>query len=182
MKSKQTMELSLNIYLCIYVLLYIVFLFIISLLHSSFSIISIPAITGPFIILLIWTLLLLRRNNNSHRKVKHKRILIMSIIPPLICLVLLGINEYNSNFNTEKWVNKFNERVYMTDNLLNNFKLQGLTKAEVYKLLGSPDNKSKSKLIYYLGRERGLIRIDSEQLMIKLNEKGIVTNYRVTTD
>ncbi|WP_158701603.1 hypothetical protein [Lentibacillus sp. Marseille-P4043] len=113
---------------------------------------------------------------------KHKRILIISIIPPLICLVLLGFNEYNSNFTTEKWVNKSNQRVYMTDNLLSNHKLQGLTKAEVYKLLGSPDNNNKSKLIYYLGRERGLIRIDSEQLMIKLNEEGIVSNYRVTTD
>ncbi len=182
MKSKQTTELFLNIYVCIYVLLYIAFLFIISLLHSSFSIISIPAITVPFILLVIWTSLLLRRNNSSFRKVKHKRILIISIIPPLICLVLLGFNEYNSNFTTEKWVNKSNQRVYMTDNLLSNHKLQGLTKAEVYKLLGSPDNNNKSKLIYYLGRERGLIRIDSEQLMIKLNEEGIVSNYRVTTD
>lgn len=181
---KPKTELFLNIYLFIYVLLYMGFLSIISFLHSSFSIISILAITIPFILLAIWSLLLLRSNSNSNnnRKVKHKRILVMSVLPPLLCLLLLGVNEYNSKFNTEKWLNKPNDRVYMIDNLLENHKLKGMTKAEVFKLLGHPDRKFNSKLNYFLGTERGLIKIDNEQLIVKLDDKDAVINYRLTTD
>lgn len=144
--------------------------------------VSIPAIITPFIVLGIWSLLSLKGNPNKSKKLKHKRIVLVGIIPPLLCLVLLGINEYNSDFNLERWSNKANDRVYMIDDLLDKYEFKGMTQTKIYKLLGNPDSKTDNTLIYFLGNERGLVRIDSEQLMIKLNEENVVIDHRVTTN
>lgn len=90
----------------------------------------------------------------------------MSIFLPFFC-----INQYNSQFNTEKWLNKPNDRVYMIDDFLDDYKLKGMTKGEIYSLLGKPENENDKELEYYLGSERELIRIDSEVLVIYLNKK-----------
>lgn len=182
MNSKQKIELPLIIYLVFYILLYIFLLGIITILHSSFSMVSIPAITLPFLLLIIWCLFLFKKSLDFDRKKILKRILYTCSIPPLICLILLGINESTSRFSVDRWAIKADDRVYIVDDLLNNHKLKGMKKKEVHDLLGSPDNVTDNNLIYYLGTERGLVRIDSELLVIQFNDKNVVTNYSITKD
>ncbi|MBU8568871.1 hypothetical protein KM914_21130 [Virgibacillus pantothenticus] len=92
------------------------------------------------------------------------------------------MNQYNSQFNTEKWLNKSSDRVYMIDDFFSDYKIKGMTREEIYSLLGKPENKTDKELQYYLGPEQGLVRIDSEILVIYLNKKDIVINYELKTD
>ena len=99
---------------------------------------------------------------------------------------MLGINEYKSNFSTERWLNEPDERVYMIDNLLKQYKLKGMKSEVVNNLLGSPTQteyfKEDNNIVYYLGDERGLIRIDSEWLILFFNDKNEVIKYSLKTD
>jgi hypothetical protein len=70
----------------------------------------------------------------------------------------------------------------MIDDFLNDHHLLGMKKDEVFVLLGSPDIRDNRNLLYDLGSERGLIRIDREQLVVQLNEDNLVINYKITTD
>ncbi len=169
-----------SIHIIIYFLIYISFFFIISILHLSFSTNSILSISIPFIIFVIGLLFLSKKNSNKIRE--HKRVIMLVSIPPLLCLTLLGFNEYNSKFNLERWINKSSDRVFMVDNLFDKHELKGMVKKDVYNLLGIPDYENKDNLGYYLGTEQGLVKIDSEVLIIELNDKDIVTNYKVITD
>ena len=127
-------------------------------------------------------------NSKSDQKVKFKfrAITILSVIPPLYCAVLLGINEYKSIFTIEKWLNNQTERVYMVDDFLNKYNLNGLTIDEVKTLLGAPTKTSyfqeDNNIVYYLGNERGLISIDSEWLVIDFDDIKEVVKYEVVRD
>ncbi|MGE7182556.1 hypothetical protein ACQKKK_00880 [Peribacillus sp. NPDC006672] len=76
-------------------------------------------------------------------------------------MVILGVNEYESRFTTERWLNDDEGRVYLVDDLLNEHELIGKTKEEVITLLGSPTEteyfKKEDNVVYYLGAERGII-------------------------
>ncbi len=37
-------------------------------------------------------------------------------------------------------------------------------------------------MVYWLGPERGLIRIDSEWLVLRLDEGGVVREFRIVRD
>ncbi|WP_248561574.1 hypothetical protein [Niallia sp. NCCP-28] len=159
--------------------------------HSSYSIVSIPAILLPFLFLLLFELLLWKQTNiqlKSNMKVKNKfkLITILSSVPLLLCTVILGINEYHSHFTTEKWLNDDSKRVYMVDNLLNDYELKELTKSDIISLLGPSTEtdyfKEDNNIVYYLGNERGLISIDSEWLVINFDNNEKVTKYNVLTD
>ena len=76
-------------------------------------------------------------------------------------------------------------RLTMVDDLLKRHDLHGLTRDSVEKLLGPRDNTTswpEWDLVYYLGPERGLIRIDSETLVLKLGPDGRVRDYRIARD
>jgi hypothetical protein len=79
-------------------------------------------------------------------------------------------------------------RLCMVDSLLRSKKLKGLTHAEVIELLGEPEEKGfpggaqSCDIHYYLGPERGLIRIDSECLSITFGPDGKVNRYWLHTD
>ena len=64
--------------------------------------------------------------------------------------------------------------------------LDGRTRPEVVELLGPADDTSKWRdwdLVYHLGPERkGLFRIDSEWLVIRLDSRRAVVSYRIVAD
>ncbi|WP_413021327.1 hypothetical protein [Peribacillus frigoritolerans] len=99
---------------------------------------------------------------------------------------MLGVNESESRFTTERWLNDIEGRVYLVDDLINEHELIGITKDEVFTLLGSPTEteyfKEEDHVVYYLGDERGIIRIDSEWLVIWFDGSDKAMMYELRTD
>lgn len=94
-------------------------------------------------------------------------------------------------FNSAAWQDSarvFSEepvRLRMVDDLLGRHKLDEMTRAEVVALLGEPDKTPYFKewgMVYWLGPERGLIGMDSEWLVLRLDEYQQVLAHRVVTD
>jgi hypothetical protein len=76
-------------------------------------------------------------------------------------------------------------RLRMVDDLIAAKRLDNLGRGEVLSLLGPPDDTDKWKdwhLVYWLGPERGVFRIDSEWLVIRLDAAGRVATYRIVRD
>jgi hypothetical protein len=73
----------------------------------------------------------------------------------------------------------------MADRLIAQRRLVGLSKAEVVALLGPPTDTtyfSDWDLVYVLGMERGFFSIDHEWLVVRLNDRGRVSEARLVTD
>lgn len=70
-------------------------------------------------------------------------------------------------------------RLAMVDDLLNRYKLIGMTRAQIFDLLGPPSpsesSQSDANYIYYLGPERNFISIDDEWLDIKFGGDRVVS-------
>ncbi|WP_331698091.1 outer membrane protein assembly factor BamE [Paenibacillus sp. IITD108] len=190
-KMKNTWLAFFGLYCILYILLYLVYLIFIKLLHSSYSIVSVTAIILPFLFLLLFHFALWKASENDFRSSRKGKniftgILIIGSILPLCCGVILGINEYRSNFTIEKWLNNQHSRVYIVDNLLKKYDFEQMTKDEVTKLLGTPPEtnyfKGEDNIVYYLGDERGLISIDSEWLIFEFDENENVKSYEVRSD
>ena len=79
-------------------------------------------------------------------------------------------------------------RLCMVDDLMASGRLDGLTRNQVLKLLGPPEDKgfpgqaADYDIHYYLGPERGFLRIDSEWLFISLGDDGKVNRYWLGRD
>ena len=76
-------------------------------------------------------------------------------------------------------------RLTMVDDLLARHQLRGLSRDSVERLLGPRDDTPCWRdwdLVYWLGPERGLIRIDSEWLVLRLGANGRVSEYRIVRD
>jgi hypothetical protein len=103
---------------------------------------------------------------------------------------------HQQKFNAEAWKTQeqvdhdpvWPPRLCMVDDLMSGGQLDGLSSNQVITLLGLPHDKgfpggAKScDIHYYLGPERGLIRIDSEWLFISLNADGNVQKYWLYRD
>ncbi|WP_300578365.1 hypothetical protein [Phenylobacterium sp.] len=77
------------------------------------------------------------------------------------------------------------ERVSMAPDLIASGRIDGLDRAGVVELLGEPtatDKFASSDLVYLLGRERGLMVIDHQWLLIELDRNGRVAAYRIVED
>ncbi|MBU6454931.1 MAG: hypothetical protein KGS72_24390 [Cyanobacteria bacterium REEB67] len=77
-------------------------------------------------------------------------------------------------------VGKYSQiRLRMVDDLLERFKLAGMSRSQIVDLLGAAIEKeskqSSSEYIYYLGPERGFISIDDEWLYIKFKGDIVVS-------
>ncbi len=77
-------------------------------------------------------------------------------------------------------------RLRMADGLIKSGALIGKTTSGIESMLG-PQTKTKYfrpqyDLVYWLGRERSIISIDGEWLVIKVNESGISTMARIVRD
>jgi outer membrane protein assembly factor BamE (lipoprotein component of BamABCDE complex) len=73
----------------------------------------------------------------------------------------------------------------MVDDFLAKHKLRGMTKQEIVELLGEPDDTdyfSNWDMVYWLGPERGFMQLDSEWLVIDLDDLQRVSEYRLVTD
>ena len=79
-------------------------------------------------------------------------------------------------------------RLCMVDDLLSSGRLDGLTRKQVVDLLGPPADQNfpagaqSCDIHYYLGPERGFIRIDSEWLFITFGDDGKVNRYWLYRD
>ncbi len=73
----------------------------------------------------------------------------------------------------------------MIDALLTQRRLNGLSRLEIVALLGQPTPTNKfaeHDLVYWLGPERGSLRIDSEWLVIDFGPDGRAASYRIVRD
>jgi hypothetical protein len=152
---------------------------------------SITAIVLPFLFLLLLLYAIWKRPNSNIKRDKKKMqklttFLTVGSLLPLLCTFFLGINEYKSNFTVEKWLTSDTGKVYMVDDLLDEYDLIEMTKDEVVSLLGKPSDteffKEAKNIVYYLGNERGIISIDSEWLVIDFDENMKDINYKVVAD
>ena len=94
-------------------------------------------------------------------------------------------------FNSEGWRQSRGEdtltpvRLQMIEWLIRSRQLDGLTRSEVVALLGPADDTSYFRewdMVYWLGPNRGLFRIDSDWLVIRYGPNGRVSDYRVVSD
>lgn len=97
------------------------------------------------------------------------------------------------SFDARRWRDKSADagdawptRLRMVDSLMDSRLLDGRTRQQVVDLLGPPDDTSKWRdwdVVYHLGPERkGVFRIDSEWLVIRLDSSRTVASYRTVTD
>ncbi len=74
-------------------------------------------------------------------------------------------------------------RLCMVDDLLARNRLNGMTSRQVVELLGPPDRNYPGFAVeYYLGPERGFLRIDSETLVIEFGSDGKVSRQKIHRD
>jgi len=76
-------------------------------------------------------------------------------------------------------------RLTMVDDLLARHPLKGLSRDSVERLLGPRDVSEYWRqwdLVYRLGPERGLFRMDSEWLVLRLGSDRRVTDYQIVRD
>ncbi|TKH03297.1 hypothetical protein FC682_11070 [Peribacillus simplex] len=187
MSVSKIVNYALYLYVLLYAFIYFIYALYINAVHASTSLMSISAMFLPFILLLFFQWISWKyTNKHNKRKIKIRFIGISSLGFALLvfCVVLLGVNE--SRFTTERWLNDVEGRVYLVDDLINEHELIGKTKVEVITLLGSPTAteyfKEKDNVVYYLGAERGIIRIDSEWLVIWFDGSDKAMKYELRTD
>jgi hypothetical protein len=105
----------------------------------------------------------------------------------------IGDYTHRLRFDSAAWRNRSADeshdwpaRLRMVDDLRDRRRLDGLTREQVVELLGPADQTSKWRdweLVYHPGPERrGLFRIDSEWLVIRLDSRGKTATYRVVSD
>lgn len=108
---------------------------------------------------------------------KNKKKFIIGFIIIILIVFVVIRNKMVHIFSAERWINYPEKRVDMVDNLLENHDLMGMTKEEVVLLLGKDTEteyfKADGNLVYYLGPERGFISIDSEWLVLEIEENQV---------
>ena len=87
--------------------------------------------------------------------------------------------------DTYEWNDPLYKRNRIADWLLMTKTLEGLSRTEIEGLLGPANETSYFRewtMVYQLGHERGLISIDSEWLVINLDNSGVATEYQIVRD
>ncbi|PEX83685.1 hypothetical protein [Bacillus cereus] len=177
----------LYVYFCLYIVMYLAFIFIIDIVHVSLSVKSVFVVVMPFVLLVVIQKCILHVSTSRNKEKKQMLgVLIVALIPLIVCTVQLGVNEYTSKFNQHRWLNDVDKRVHMVDDLMQKYKLIGKSNEEITQLLGTPTetrNEEEGVITsYYLGAERGFIPIDSEQLVLQFDRDGRVLKYKVQRD
>lgn len=164
--------------------MYLAFMFIIGMAHTSLSVTSIFIIVMPFVLLVMIqkSILYVAKNRNEEKK-QMSGVLIVALIPLVVCTAQLSMNTYTSKFNQDRWLHAEDKRVH---DLLQKYKLTGKSNEEITQLLGTPTETRNGEngviTSYYLGTERGFIPIDSEHLVLQFDRDGKVVEYKVHND
>ncbi|PFR52602.1 hypothetical protein [Bacillus cereus] len=177
----------LYVYICLYILMYFAFIFVIDAVHMSLSVKGMFVVVMPFVLLVVIQKFVLRTSVNRNTEKKQMLgVMIVGGILLLVCTAQLSMNTYTSKFNQDRWLNVEEKRVHMVDDLLQKYKLTGKSNEEIIKLLGEPTQTRNGEggviTSYYLGNERGFISIDSEQLVLQFDRDGKVAEYKVQRD
>lgn len=92
-------------------------------------------------------------------------------------------------FDRAAWTAAFDAsntvRAEMADRMIARRTLLGKSRADVVAMLGDPSTDgyfNEWDLVYWLGPERGFIRIDSEWLVLRLGADGRVAEHAIMTD
>jgi hypothetical protein len=92
-------------------------------------------------------------------------------------------------FDHDRWVSdesgETDVRLSMIDHLVRSGRLDGKSRKDVLSLLGPPTDTNYFAdwhLVYRLGWQRGLFRIDSEWLVIRFGASDTVSEYEVVVD
>jgi len=129
-----------------------------------------------------------------------KRILIVLSILLVAALIYIGgmlywfsigaVDFEAIKFNSEKWkasepaMSWESPRLKMIEDLIENHLSVNMQVSEVLSLIGKPDDTPYFRsydMVYYLGRERNAIGIDSEWLVFK-TKNNIVQSYTLVRD
>jgi hypothetical protein len=81
------------------------------------------------------------------------------------------------------WNDPWHRRHRIADWLVLTRSLVGKTRAEIVAQLGGPsptEHYDEWSLVYNLGPERGLISMDNELLVVRLNPEGIASEATIT--
>lgn len=118
-----------------------------------------------------------------------KRILIVkrTIICLGVCIIIVGLilinnfvsNVYFSYFSQQKWMNNPGKRYMMVDNLIESEMLKGLSKEEVYSLLGEKNSAelSEKTICFSLGGDFFM-----NMLLIEFDDSNIVVDVSTYVD
>lgn len=94
-----------------------------------------------------------------------------------------------ASFDADKWelseAIKGHPRLTIVDSLIESGLLDGKSREDVFALLGHPPKTGYFRdwdAVYWLGPERGFIRIDSEWLVIRFDDAGRVSEYQLMRD
>jgi len=115
-----------------------------------------------------------------------------AIYMAFVVLVLLKAPSIaETEFDSENWKNTAPDwthdsiRLRMIDDLLDRHQLLGKSRDEIIDLLGEPDDTdyfSDYEMVWWLGPERSFMAIDSEWLLIDLNEREQAVEVRLGND
>ncbi|MEO0476612.1 MAG: hypothetical protein AAF085_11685 [Planctomycetota bacterium] len=98
---------------------------------------------------------------------------------------------YRQAFDAEIWKSspatwdEDSPRLMMVDDLLATGRLIGQSRESAVQMLGPADDTPYFRdydLVYWLGPERGFFSIDSEWLIIKLDEEGVIRDASLARD
>jgi outer membrane protein assembly factor BamE (lipoprotein component of BamABCDE complex) len=118
-----------------------------------------------------------------------RRMFIVTLIVVAVAAVTWVLWPSGRRFDPVLWNDKTEVergiRLAMADRIVARRMLSGKTRAEVIAMLGEPrktDYFSDWDLVYWLGRERGFISIDSEWLVVRFDANKRVLEYRIVRD
>ncbi len=159
-------------------------MYMLSLVFSPFFF----SICVGFILYMTLKSVLRRRRQISLRKIYFWGIVAL-LLPIGYILSILSFFYFLSytpthEFSEKAWENEPDKRVEIIDDMMERRLLDGLTREDVVALLGKPDDNTSQfrslnwDMIYHLGPESGVFRIDSEWLLIWL-KNDTVAKYEV---
>ena len=130
--------------------------------------------------------LILKKIQPQKNHIKNPFLWIVTIIATpltyvaLIFTFIIVITHYpQRDFDKTQWKNNREMRYEYADDLVDNRKLIGLTKAEILELLGKPDEERKDQITYYIGfSPRHFLGIDPDLLEIEF-EDGKAKRVRI---
>jgi hypothetical protein len=115
---------------------------------------------------------------------------VVSIFAFILWFIYFSVDFEPTKFNAENWQKSIptmswnSVRLTMVDDLVENHLNTGMSKNEVIELIGIPDDTPYFRnydMVYYLGRERNPIGIDSEWLVFKVNY-GKIQSFNIVRD